>query len=69
MGLPIKAALKLAGRFSGFIDTPEGESSVKARKLRAAISALVLALLVDWGVDAGIAQALVDLLLAVQESQ
>lgn len=62
----IKKLLKVAAKFTGVVkrDGDTGEP-VGARKRRLAASALVVALLVDRGMDSGLAVALVDFLLTL----
>lgn len=61
--------IKTIGRLVGVVkDSATGEA-VSGRKKRLSIAGVAVALLVDVGLDVGIAEALVDLVLAAVATQ
>ena len=61
----IKEALKAAARATGALGSTSDGNPTKARKSRLAVSGLIVAVLVDIGLETHIAEALVDFLMAV----
>lgn len=57
----IGKAAKVVGRVGGVVGTPGDDPPVKARTPRVVITGLIVAWLVDYGVDGGVAASLVDL--------
>jgi hypothetical protein len=61
----IKRGLKAAARATGATRANDDGEPIKARKTRLTISGIVVAVLVDLGLDTHIAETLVDLLIAI----